>query len=332
MKGGNLPRKCRVPLLSPTITQAVVFYLLSSLPQLAVGFNNSPDMYYTWCHKDWCSESALKTSGLCDYQNLTCWLTFLITEEGSAFCEQCGFMMVPHRQRLSCKSWFHARKKWLYTEKCWSKRLIQTWDLLADPQLSWGSEADWHQTSHLEQSFLDWNRKSVTDFLSLATKTPVLPWLQVRPHWLCRAQQVLLSWTWSHAEKPPQKPPQSLGCHQKLKVELHNPEWNFFSTLITQTRHVGHVGHTASLHRHAGGESAQWLGATFRHVGDQCLATATSMLLFSKPLASGSITEVTFWAFHGLGKSILEMWRTLHDRVIKMVFYQWRRQEGKMQL
>lgn len=168
--------------------------------------------------------------------------------------------------------------------------------------------------------------------------------LQVRPHWLCRAHQVLLSWTWSQAEKPAPKPPHSLRCCQKLKVELNDPEWNFFSTpctLITKTRHMGYVGHTVSLHRHArrwrewhyGGG---WISpvtwgylSPFHHVGNQCLATATSVLLFSKPVASGSLMEVTFWAFQGLRKSILAMWRTLHDGVIKIVFCQWRRQEGK---
>lgn len=93
--------------------------------------------------------------------------------------------------------------------------------------------------------------KSITVFPPLATKSQIPPRLsQVKSRRLCRAQQMLLFGIWKHAEKPAQ----SFGCHQKLKTELNNPEWNFFSTLctfITKTRPIGHVGQTASLHKHA---------------------------------------------------------------------------------
>lgn len=93
--------------------------------------------------------------------------------------------------------------------------------------------------------------KIITGFPSLAAKTQILPrFTQVKSYWLCRAQQRLGFWIWKHTEKLAQ----SSRCHQKLKIELNNPEWNFFSTLctfITKTRPIGHVGQTASLHKHA---------------------------------------------------------------------------------
>lgn len=170
------------------------------------------------------------------------------------FCDRVSQVEV----NLQIHRLFCARKAWFYDEKRWSTRLVQTWDVHADSQLSWCcfSEADWRHLSYglkaWKKHFWVWTeREEYYHVSSSGHKDPSSAQIFTgEACWLCRAQQMLLFRVWKHTKKPAQ----SFGCHQKLKTELNNPEWNFFSTLctfITKTRPIGHVGQTASLHKHA---------------------------------------------------------------------------------